>query len=91
VRADVTLLKGNEDTARRLPGDILRVAARFEVNLPAFGVEAHTAPQTVGKVLATLPVEVDVFASTQRPQVPEQMLQNLAKARKDLGERLLRA
>ena len=91
VRAEVTWLKGNADTARRLPGDILHVVARFDVSLPTFGIDAHLAPQTLGKVVATLPIEVDVFASTQRPQIPETMLQNLARARKDLGQRLVGA
>ena len=84
-------MKANEDTARRLPGDVLHVVARFDVDLPTFGIESHLAPQTAGKVAATLPVEIDVFASTQRPQVPDTMLQNLARARKDLGQRLIGA
>ena len=91
VRAEVTWMKASEDTARRLPGDLVHVVARFDVQLPAFGIESHLAPQTVGKVVGTLPVEVDVFASTQRPQIPETMLQNLARARKDLGQRLVSA
>jgi polyisoprenoid-binding protein YceI len=89
VRAEVTWLKASDDTARRLPGDILHVVARFDVNLPSFGIDAHLAPQTAGKVVATLPIEVDVFASTQRPQIPATMLENLARARRDLGQRLL--
>ena len=89
VRGEVTWMKASEDTARRLPGDLVHVVARFDVSLPTFGIEAHLAPQTVGKVVATLPIEVDVFASTQRPQIPETMLQNLARARKDLGQRLV--
>jgi len=59
--------------------------------LPVFGIEAHLSPQTLGKVEGTLNVEVDVFASTARPQVPDQMLQNLARARRDLGQRLVGA
>jgi len=89
VRAEATWMTANDDTARRLPGDILHVIARLDVSLPAFGIESHLAPQTVGKVVATLPVEVDIFASTQRPQVPETMLQNLARARKELGQKLV--
>jgi hypothetical protein len=61
------------------------------VPLPAFGIEAHLSPQTQGKVESTLNVEVDVFASTARPQVPEPMLQNLARARRELGQRLVGA
>jgi polyisoprenoid-binding protein YceI len=91
VRAEVTWLKANPDTARRLPGDLLRVRARFDVGLPAFGIEAHLAPQTVGKVVGILPVEVDLFASAERPQIPETMVQNLARARRELGQRLLGA
>lgn len=89
VRAEVAWLKASPDTARRLPGDLLRVRARFEVALPAFGIEAHLAPQTVGKVVGTLPIEVDLFACTERPQIAETMTQNLARAKRELGQRLL--
>lgn len=89
VRAEVTWLPAGENTARRLPGDIVHVVVRFDVHLPAFGIEAHLAPQSLDKVAGTLGIEADLFASTQRPQIPETMLQNLARARKDLGQRLL--
>jgi hypothetical protein len=36
----------------------------------------------VGKVVGILPVEVDLFASAERPQIPETMVQNLARARR---------
>lgn len=91
VHGEVVWFKANDNIARRLPGDVLRLRARFDVPLPAFGIEAHLSPQTLGKVEGTLNVEVDVFASTARPQVPEQMLQNLARARRDLGQRLVGA
>lgn len=91
VRAEVTWHKANENTARRLPGDLLLLLARFDVHLPTFGIEAHLSAQTLGKVADTLKVEVDLFASTQRPQIPETMAQNLARARKELGQRLASA
>jgi hypothetical protein len=72
-----------------LPGDLLHVVARFGVPLPAFGIESHLAPQTLGKVAGTLEVEADVFASTERPQVPGDMRDRLTQARKSLGQRLL--
>jgi polyisoprenoid-binding protein YceI len=91
VRAEVTWLKKSENTARRLPGDVLHVVARFDVALPAFGIESHLAPTSLDKVAATLQIEVDVFASTERPQVATDMQQRLADARKKLGERLIGA
>jgi polyisoprenoid-binding protein YceI len=89
VRAEVTWLRKSENTARRLPGDVLHVVARFDVSLPAFGIESHLAPTSLDKVAGTLQVEVDVFASTERPQVAADMQQRLADARKKLGQRLL--
>ena len=89
VQAEVTWLAKSEDTARRLPGDLLHVIARFDVPLPEFGIESHLAPQTLGKVAATLEAEADLFASTERPLVPDDMRDRLAQARKSLGQRLL--
>ncbi|HEV8440438.1 MAG TPA: YceI family protein [Methylomirabilota bacterium] len=89
VRAEVTLLGKNESTARRLPGEVLHVVARFELPLAAFAIDSHLAPQSLDKVAGTLQVEADLFASTDRPQVPEDMRQRLAAARKSLGQRLV--
>lgn len=89
VRADVTFLRKSENTARRLPGDVLHVVARFGVLLREFGIESHLAPQTLDKVASTLEIEVDVFASTERPHVPADMRERLTAARKSLGQRLL--
>lgn len=89
VRGEVTWLKASEQTGRRLPGDLLHLRAGLEVPLPAFGIESHLSPTSLDKVAATLEVVVDVFASTQRPQVPEKMLQELARARREHGQRLL--
>lgn len=89
VRADVTFLPKSENTARRLPGDVLHVVARFGVPLREFGIESHLAPPTLDKVASTLEVEVDVFASTERPQVPADMRERLTAARRSLGQRLL--
>jgi polyisoprenoid-binding protein YceI len=89
VQAEVTWLGKSENTARRLPGDVLHVVARFDVSLPAFGIESHLAPTSLDKVAATLQIEVDVFASTERPQVAADMRQRLADARKKLGQRLI--
>lgn len=89
VRAEITWRGKSENTARRLPGDVLHVVARFDVSLPTFGIESHLAPTSLDKVAGTLQVEVDVFASTERPQVAADMQQRLADARKKLGQRLL--
>jgi len=89
VRADVTLLRKNDSTARRLPGDLLHVVARFDVSLPAFGIESHLQPTSLDKVAPTLQVEADLFASTEPPQVPAEMRERLAAARKSLGQRLI--
>jgi polyisoprenoid-binding protein YceI len=89
VRAEITALGKSENTARRLPGDVLHVVARFDMHLPTFGIESHLAPTSLDKVAPTLQVEVDVFASTERPQVAADMQQRLADARKKLGQRLL--
>jgi polyisoprenoid-binding protein YceI len=91
VRAEVTWLKKSENTGRRLPGDVLHVVARFDVSLPAFGIEAHLSAQTLDKVAATLQVEADLFASTERPQVGAEMRDKLVQARKMLGQRMLDA
>jgi polyisoprenoid-binding protein YceI len=91
VRAEVTWLKQSENTGRRLPGDVLHVVARFDVALPAFGIESHLAAQTLDKVAGTLQVEADLFASTVRPQIGADMQDKLAQARKTLGQRLIGA
>ena len=91
VRADVTWLKQSENTGRRLPGDVLHVAAGFVVPLASFGIESHLAPTSLDKVAGMLQVEVDVFASTERPQVPPDMQQRLKEARAKLGQRLIGA
>lgn len=89
VRAEVTWLAKSEQTARRLPGDLLHVVARFEVPLREFGVESHLAPQSLDKVANSLQVEADLFASTERPQVAADMQDRLAAARKSFAQRLL--
>ncbi len=89
VRAEITWLGKSETTARRLPGDLLHVVARFDVPLRAFGIEAYLSPQSLDKIAPTLQVEVDVFASTEAPQVAADMRERLAQARKNLGQRLL--
>jgi polyisoprenoid-binding protein YceI len=89
VRAEVTWLRRSDDTARRLPGDLLHVVARFEVPLKAFGIEQHLSATTLDKVAGTVQVEADLFGSTERPQVSADMLGKLAQAKKSLGQRLL--
>jgi polyisoprenoid-binding protein YceI len=89
VSAEVTWQKQSEATARRLPGDLLHVVARFDVPLSAIGIDSHLSAQTLGKVVDSPRVEVDVFASTERPQVGADMRERLAQARKSLGQRLL--
>lgn len=41
LRGEITWLKANENTARRLPGDLLRLRARFDLNLRAHGIEHY--------------------------------------------------
>jgi hypothetical protein len=89
VRAEVTWLRRSESTARRLPGDLLHVVARFDVDLPAFGIDSHLSAQALDKVAGTLQVEADLFGSTERPQVAADMREKLAQAKKSLGQRLL--
>jgi polyisoprenoid-binding protein YceI len=89
VRAEVTWMRGNENTARRLPGDLLHVVARFDVHLAAFGIESHLATQTLDKVAGAVQVEADLFGSTVPPEVATDMRERLVQARKNLGQRLL--
>jgi polyisoprenoid-binding protein YceI len=89
VSAEVTWQKQSEATARRLPGDLLHVVARFDLPLSAIGIDSHLSPQSLGKVVDSPRVEVDVFASTERPQVGADMRERLAQARKSLAQRLL--
>jgi len=89
VRAEVTWLRKSDSTARRLPGDLLHVVARFDVPLTAFGIDAHLAAQTLDKIAGTVQVEADLFGSTERPQIAEDMRGRLSQARKSLGQRLL--
>lgn len=91
IHGEITWLKANENTGRRLPGDLLRLHVRFELNLRVHGIEAHLSAQTLGKVSETLAANIDLFASTQRPAVPEKMLQELARARRELAQRLSQA
>jgi len=89
VRAEVTWLRKSDNTARRLPGDLLHVVARFDVPLATFGIDSHLAAQTLDKVAGAVQVEADIFGSTERPQIGADMRERLAKARKSLGERLV--
>jgi len=88
IKGEITWFKANENTARRLPGDVLRLRATFDLNLRAHGVEAHFTAQTFGKVAETLTANIDLFASTERPVIPEKMLGELARAKRELGKRL---
>ena len=89
VRAEVAWMRGNESTARRLPGDLLHVVARFDVHLAAFGIESHLGAQTLDKVAGAVQVEADLFGSTVPPQVATDMRERLVQAKKNLGQRLL--
>jgi polyisoprenoid-binding protein YceI len=89
VRAEITWMRQSQDTARRLPGDLLHVVARFDVPLTAFGIESHLTPQTLDKVAGTVQVEADLFGSTEPPKIGDDMRGRLAQARKSLGQRLL--
>jgi polyisoprenoid-binding protein YceI len=91
VQAEVTWLRPSEHTARRLPGDLLHLRAHADLRLKDFGIESHLSPQSMDKVAGTLQIMIDVFFSSQRPVVAEKMIQDLARARRELGERLLRS
>lgn len=88
IKGEITWQKANENTARRLPGDFLRLRASFDLHLREHGVEAHLSAQTFGKVAETLTGNIDLFASTERPVIPEKMLGELARAKRELGQRL---
>jgi len=89
VRAEVTWMRGNDHTARRLPGDLLHVVARCDVHLATFGIQSHLSAQALDKVASAVQVEADLFGSTVPPQVAGDMRERLAQARKNLGQRLL--
>jgi polyisoprenoid-binding protein YceI len=91
VQGEITWLKASENTARRLPGDLLHLRARCALHLKDFGIESHLSAQSLDKVAGTLDVTIDVFLSSQRPAVPEKMVQELGRARRELAERLLRS
>jgi polyisoprenoid-binding protein YceI len=88
IQGEILWLKANENTARRLPGDLLRLRARFDLNLRDHGIETYLSAQALDKVSETLAANIDLFASTQRPAIPEKMLQELARARRELSQRL---
>ncbi len=91
VEGEITWLKASASTARRLPGDLLRLRARVDLHLLDHGIQAHLSAQALDKVSNTLTVHVDLLASTQRPVVSEKTLQELARARRELAQRLLQA
>jgi polyisoprenoid-binding protein YceI len=91
VRGELTWHRASENTARRLPGALLHLRATADLHLKDFGIESHLSPQSMDKVAGTLQVMIDVFLSSQRPVVAEKMIQDLARARRELGERLLRS
>ncbi len=69
ARIDVTRLAPTEETAARLPGEILRVAAEFDILLSDFGVDIP-AMATL-KVANRQHVEVNLLASTERMVPPQ--------------------
>jgi len=91
VAGEITWLKASESTARRLPGDLLRLRARVDLHLLDHGIESHLSGPALDKVSETLTVSVDLLASTQRPPVSEKTLLELARARRELAQRLLHA
>jgi polyisoprenoid-binding protein YceI len=86
VAAELTWIKGTQDTARRLPGDLLHIRATFAVELADYGITGQLGPMSLGKVAGTQHVTVDVFTSTEKPQIPEGMLQQLQRARREAAE-----
>jgi hypothetical protein len=61
------------------------------VHLSDYGIESHLSAQSLDKVSGRLEVDLDLFASTQRTEIPEKMIQELARARRELGERMSRS
>lgn len=64
VRLTLTWLKADDQTAQRLPGDLLRVDASFDLLLSEFGVALPD--RALLMVANRQQVEVRLFASTQR-------------------------
>ena len=91
IQGEITWFRANEKTARRLPGDLLHFRAQFDVHLPDYGIESHLSAQSLDKVSGRLEVDLDLFASTQRTEIPGKMIQELARARRELGERMSRS
>lgn len=67
IRATVEIrtIKGNKDTAARLPGDLLHVRTTFPIKLSEFGINVPAATQL--KVANEQQVTADIFTSTESP------------------------
>lgn len=70
INAEVELrpISASEQTAARLPGDLLHVRARFPIKLSDFGLNLPAGAQL--KVGNEQHVTVDVFTSTELPKPP---------------------
>ncbi len=65
---EFTPIKATEETAQRLPGDILHVRATFPLDLSDFGVVIPAVAKL--KIAEVQNVTVDIFASTQKLSMP---------------------
>ncbi|MCC7493565.1 MAG: YceI family protein [Fimbriimonadaceae bacterium] len=68
VTLSVTRLPNNADTASRLPGEVIRVIARFDLLRSDFGLQLP--PPAVKKIANRQQVEVRLFCSTEKPKLP---------------------
>ncbi|MBI2300521.1 MAG: YceI family protein [Armatimonadetes bacterium] len=60
----VTALPADDETATRLPGDLLKVAASFDIFLTDFGIDL--GPKAVRKVANRQHVDVRILTSTKK-------------------------
>lgn len=68
VQIEATPIKGDKETAARLPGDLLHVRAKFTIKLNEYGVKIPEMAQL--KVSNDQHVTVDIFSSTELPKPP---------------------
>lgn len=68
IPATITYLDESPKTLKRLPGDLMRIRASFEVKLSDYKVTGPVGGDAIGlKVSDTIRIRVSVFASTTPP------------------------
>lgn len=77
VQIEATPIAGNEETAARLPGDLLHVRAKFTIKLSEFGIKIPEMAQL--KISNDQRVTVDIFTSTELPEPPSEKKTSEAK------------